>query len=146
MTCECGCGQVPRTIKGKYRRFVGGHQNRGRCNGKAIRPYESLYKNMLNQARKRSLSAPLTYEDFLSFVGTAHCHYCESLVDWAMYNPNTGERNRYNLDRKDNDVGYEKENLVVCCKRCNYGKGDRFSYEEWVVMTAALKKAKTAAA
>ena len=36
---------------------------------------------------------------------------------------------KYNLDRKDNSIGYSKNNCVVCCSTCNYIKGDKFTYE-----------------
>ena len=65
------------------------------------------------------------------------CHYCGDRVAWAKFN---GGNKAYNLDRKDNDLGYLKSNTVVACGRCNRGKADRFSYEEWVCMAAALQK------
>jgi hypothetical protein len=47
---------------------------------------------------------------------------------------------RYYLDRKDNGLEYVKSNLVVCCGVCNHGKAHRYTYEEWVCMTAALRQ------
>jgi hypothetical protein len=46
----------------------------------------------------------------------------------------------YNLDRKDSSVGYVISNLVVCCKRCNLSKADRFTYEEWVEIGKVIRK------
>jgi hypothetical protein len=44
------------------------------------------------------------------------------------------------LDRRDNSLGYVPGNVVVACKRCNYGKSDDFTYEEWLGMTEYFRK------
>ena len=62
------------------------------------------------------------------------CHYCGlsfdelNLIDDIL---NNGVR-RLSVDRKNNDIGYIKENLVLACKRCNSIKLDFFTYEEMV--------------
>lgn len=56
-----------------------------------------------------------------------------------MYNPDKNG-GAYYLDRKNNDRGYEKGNLVVCCTRCNRGKSDQFSYEEWVEIGKTIRQ------
>lgn len=77
----------------------------------------------------------LTYEDFLTFTEQQRCHYCLADLTWTEYN-GTG---RYNLDRKDTTQGYIVENVVPCCQRCNKGKCDSFSYQEWYAMTAMFR-------
>ena len=34
------------------------------------------------------------------------------------------------IDRKDNELGYNKENMVLACHLCNFIKMNRFSYRE----------------
>jgi hypothetical protein len=65
---------------------------------------------------KKSMSI-LTYEEFVSFTRTKRCHYCHNPVHWQDYNAT-----HYNLDRKNNGLGYSLLNCAVCCKRCNRGK------------------------
>lgn len=79
----------------------------------------------------------MSFEDFVQMTQTTECHYCAENILWEPHN-----NGAYNLDRKDNTVGYTKENVVVCCGRCNRGKGFHFTYEEWVCMTVALRKLK----
>ena len=44
---------------------------------------------------------------------------CSDAVD-----PKAAVRCRFTgIDRMDNAVGYEKQNIVPCCKSCNYMKG-----------------------
>lgn len=81
----------------------------------------------------------LTYEEFVEFTSTLRCHYCQSEVTWAEFNVDK-HGNNYNLDRKDHTKTYSKDNCVVCCARCNWGKQDQFSYDEWYGMTAYLRR------
>ena len=91
------------------------------------RPYEWRYNAALNRARHPML---LTYDDFFEFTKITECHYCGAHIEW-------GEpfgKNRpsgLNLDRKDSEGSYTKANVVVACRRCNYGKNNFFTYEEW---------------
>jgi hypothetical protein len=48
----------------------------------------------------------------------------------------------YRLDRKDNSLGYIPGNVVGCCTRCNYAKGDRYSYIEWYAMSEPFRTGK----
>jgi hypothetical protein len=119
LTKSCGCGQ--------------GHNR--------LRPYEALYKRVRrdNTVRLRSLEFTLTYEEFLEFTKIDKCHYCWSPIKWQEYSSNgTG----YNLDRAENSKGYSKDNVVPCCGRCNMGKRDTFSYDEWYGMTAYFRNRK----
>lgn len=85
----------------------------------------------------------LTYEEFLKFTCIHQCHYCHAPITWAEYNARgVGIRSRYNLDRKDNAQGYFKQNLVVCCKRCNWSKGNRYTYAEWWLKCAPERAAR----
>jgi hypothetical protein len=91
------------------------------------RPYEWRYNTAVNKARHAFL---LSYDEFFEFTKTRECHYCGIGIDWG---PAFGKKRSsgLNLDRKDNNRPYEKENVVVACRRCNYGKNNFFSYEEW---------------
>lgn len=124
--CVCGCGQIvkPGDVG------IKGHSSRKR-------PYGAIYKRLENSSRERNLGEHLTYEEFLSFVAVTNCHYCGCIVEWTAHNASK-MGSGYNLDRKDNDQGYTKDNLVVCCVRCNRGKGKWFTYDEWSRMAAAL--------
>lgn len=141
--CECQCEKKTTKIISDNQLMTGGGTE---CcsfrwtNGKASKkPYESLYNFFLKTAQQRGVSVSLSYENFLNFTFISECHYCGEPITWAKYNREK-RGNGYNLDRMDNKRGYETDNIVVCCKRCNYAKGRWFTYEEWVVMTKALKE------
>jgi hypothetical protein len=105
-------------------------------------PFKSSFNHLkdsvarTNQKRKKFKEFGLTFEDFLEFVKIKNCHYCNSPIQWVEH---TGKgQHKYNLDRKDSNLGYIKTNLVVCCWRCNQMKGSQFSYEEFKAVVNLL--------
>ena len=82
-----------------------------------LRPYEYLY----NRIKQGKHEVTMTYEEFLAFTKEDKCHYCNAPVRFKIHIYGEGE-SPTNLDRKDNSIGYSKNNCVVCCKRCNVGK------------------------
>ena len=104
-----------------------------------LRPYESLYNIFVREAVRSERFDKLSYEDFLGYVRVRECHNCDGQIKWAESNPNTNG-NSYNLDRKNNDIGYHKENCVVCCGRCNRAKSKYFTYEEWVEIGKTIRR------
>lgn len=72
----------------------------------------------------------ISYEEFLGLTKELQCHYCGASITWVAH-PTNDKGVAYNLDRKDNDKGYTLNNVVVCCKLCNYTKANRFSYDEF---------------
>ncbi len=141
--CDCACGGSKKATAPALRtraiQSCGCLQRENAAkNGIAtrLRPYEASYNHLLRAARKRNLNVDISYEEFLIYTEQPTCHYCTDSVVWASYD---GHNKAYNLDRKDNALGYLKSNIVVACGRCNQAKSNLFSYEEWVAMTAALR-------
>jgi len=100
-----------------------------------IKPlYYGLYTKCKNSAKKKDIFFDLTFEEFKFFTKIHNCIYCDSLIDW-----NTS-KDRYNLDRKDNSIGYIKNNLVVCCWFCNNLKSNLLNYEEFILFKPILIK------
>lgn len=119
------CGKNRRVARSKTK------EDNGLCRNCAtrIRPYEALYNSLCCQKRNIEKGIQLTYEEFVEFTSIDSCEYCGNNVRWTKYSRKKNG-NRYNLDRKNNDLGYFKDNLVVCCKTCNRVKREAFTYEE----------------
>ena len=93
-----------------------------------LRPYEYRYNACKHRARHPML---LTYEEFFEFTKITECHYCGHVIDWGE--PFGKDRpSGLNLDRKDSGLPYQLDNVVVSCLRCNYGKNNFFTYNEWL--------------
>lgn len=132
--CKCDCGNIKAVDSSALRRGATkscGCLHREKCGGQnRLRPYESLYNTFIGKAKVKHLKV-LSYKQFLKFTTILNCHYCKSPITWAKYYPNKNGSG-YNLDRKNNKKGYTVNNCVVCCKRCNAGKSNIFTYEQWL--------------
>ena len=102
------------------------------------RPYESIYRRLFNDWRKPIVD--LTYEQFLSFVKIKNCCYCGDHINRVPFATVKGKFSSaaYFLDRKDAKKPYSTQNCVVCCTQCNFLKGNRFTYTEFLCIGDAL--------
>jgi len=95
------------------------------CNNRnKLRPFEALFNFLVSQAKGRT-TVELTYSEYLTFTTTKECHYCHIPIDWR---PHWSNPSGHHLDRKDNCIGYTKDNCVVCCGPCNKIKSDHFKH------------------
>jgi hypothetical protein len=134
----CDCGNYTKVLsgnlKGKSTRSCGCFS--AECRKK--KPYEAIYNRLLRTA-KHLHGKPLTYENFLQFTNVKECHYCGAKIEWTKHFHSLRGVSRYNLDRKDNARGYSSNNLVVCCRLCNFTKADRFTYEQFVEIGKVIR-------
>jgi hypothetical protein len=135
---QCSCGNEIRSRPSYL------HKHSGLCNvcngkktiGQAqiknrLRPFEAKF----NIFKVKCPETNLTYDDYLTFVDK-NCHYCDRILPWQAF----GENNPgFWLDRKDNNLGHTKGNLVVCCGVCNMTKRHEFSYQEFLLLAPTLK-------
>ncbi len=138
-TCRCECG----TIKSIARNALICNLTKScGCYHKTVtrlRPFESRYNYLLNFNQTSDI-VEITYEDFVKFTNTKNCHYCTAIIPWTAYQGNGKKgNNSYYLDRMDNSKGYTLDNCVVCCPRCNKGKGFSFTYQQWYKMTEPFR-------
>ena len=135
--CTCGSGRT-KVVRGSSLRD-GTCRGCGCLNSIRLRPFESLYRKLLRDAataRSKPVPVALSYEDFLKFTKIKECHYCRAGIVWLPFQNNI---HGYKLDRKNSSEGYSYGNCVVCCVRCNRGKTDLFTYDEWYAMTAIFR-------
>ena len=137
--CRCQCGtERPMAIPALKR--GGGCKRCQIKHGPQLRPYEHVYNTararVLNRYDRRTHEFTITFEEFLALVNTGRCHYCHAILAWQKHGGAGATRHcAHHMDRKDNHGGYTMQNVVACCTRCNFAKGDRYTYEEWVGMT-----------
>ena len=120
--CKCDCG-IEKEIC-IYHLKNGNTKSCGCLHKEIVRkkPYEALYNHFIrNNSLIRRIECNLTFEQFVEFTGVTNCYYCGEKIEWSKYNLHNGFW-AFNLDRRNNNIGYVKENCVVCCGDCNYMK------------------------
>jgi 5-methylcytosine-specific restriction endonuclease McrA len=88
-----------------------------------------VFSHYMAKCRAKSVSFQLTAQQFRDLT-TSPCHYCGEVYTRAVvYKQKSGVKTSVSLplngvDRKDSSKGYELENAVSCCPRCNRAKND----------------------
>jgi len=104
-------------------------------------PYMYIY-NELKSHKKNDKDLNLSFKEFLEIIKNPECHYCGIPLKYEKYSRYWGKvhSRAHQLDRKDNNLGYDKDNLVTCCWECNRLKSNRFTYNEFIQLSPTLKK------
>jgi hypothetical protein len=76
------------------------------------------YKNQ-DVKKKKLENNFITYEECLEklVISKLKCYYCKK--DCLLTYENIREPKQWTLDRIDNSQGHNKENVVICCLKCN---------------------------
>lgn len=93
-----------------------------------------LFYRYKHDAEKRGLSFPLSFDDLMA-ITQRDCYYCGVPPCKYLKKMTAREGFFYNgIDRLDNLRGYEQENIVPCCKDCNWAKMDltQEAYMAWI--------------
>jgi hypothetical protein len=89
------------------------------------------YYSLLKRAKEKNLELNLSYEDYhkLKLSDCTYCGVSELFLKFycELLKVNTPFMT---IDRKDNNLGYTKENCVSACFLCNKIKGNFFDFDE----------------
>lgn len=77
------------------------------------RSHRGRYSYGKHRAKKRGVSWTLTFAHYEALLESQVCYYCRGTL------APTG----VGLDRQDNRLGYDPNNVVPCCRSCNTTKG-----------------------
>ena len=100
----------------------------------------SGYKNQ--DVKKKKLTDKLiSYEECLEklVISKLKCYYCKT--DCLITYENVREQSQWTLDRLDNSIGHEKDNVVICCLNCNLKR--RTTNDEKFKFTKQMRIIKT---
>lgn len=122
---QCVCGiEVERSVSevksGNIKACKScGNKNKGKSHIKddLQTSCNSAYAKIRSQASIRNIEFTLNKEDFRALV-TSLCTYCGA--SGSSYKIRSASVN--GIDRLDSSLGYTKENVVACCKKCNIAK------------------------
>jgi hypothetical protein len=89
--------------------------------------------------KDRGVKVDLSYEDLLHFVSKKTCEYCDKELVWVERQTKKTS-GATNLDRKESDREYSKDNCVSCCWECNRIKGNVYTFDEMKIIGALFKQ------
>lgn len=86
----------------------------------------------------------ITPEEFTDWYNNQEkiCYYCGRSIKEVQQSNDAFNKKIYRLtiDRKNNDIGYTKNNICLCCYRCNSIKSDYFTEEEMLKIGQIIKE------
>lgn len=96
---------------------------------------EGIYTELKRNIIRRGITV-CGREEFVVWYNeaTKFCAYCclpEELLGIVDYMPSNRVK-RLTIDRKDNDIGYTKDNMALACAKCNTIKNDILTYGEMI--------------
>lgn len=129
--CSCDCGNEV-ILRGSA--FTSGNTKSCGCLSREVKASKRLpdNKGVINHiilqykrhAKNRGLIWNLTYEQVEKIIQEP-CFYCGTEKSNHKVTKNCKEGYDHNgIDRVDSSIGYEPDNVVSCCKLCNYAKRD----------------------
>lgn len=89
---------------------------------------KGYYTKLRFSAKKRNNHFSLGRDEFIAWFESQrlNCFYCGRLLS-----RNGGYSNdNITIDRRDNSIGYQIDNIVMSCRRCNTIKGNTFTADE----------------
>lgn len=109
--------------------------------------YQSFCKDCEQfMERKKKKGGNLIMKEFGEWLKAQkqRCVYCDITLEKIQeINDNSilwGHCFRLTYDRKDSSKGYDKENIVLACFRCNRIKSDLFTFKEMKTIGKIIKK------
>ena len=135
-SCTCGCSAIVRTshlVEGRVRscgcyliESLSEHPRASKPEGAAYLRY--VFGYYIKNAKIRSLSFNLSFDEFCQIV-VKNCYYCGLEPEQGRNKSRLNRPKVFNgitkhngIDRVDNSRGYVQDNIVPCCKTCQYAK------------------------
>ena len=101
-----------------------------------------IYFVIKNSAIHRNIEFNLTEEIFNNWYNNQEqkCYYCNRSIQKIKKDIKEDKRykNRLSIDRKNNNRGYEINNIVLACSRCNIVKGNYFTEQQMLELGKKL--------
>ena len=87
------------------------------------------------------------YTEFVKLINEKECSYCKLTIDKVEQLAEKKQLFKKNergwtleIDRKNSNKEYEKDNCVMSCYWCNNAKTDEFTYDEFIEIGKSFEK------
>lgn len=102
--------------------------------------FSDKYRRLRSNAKIRNKIFNLSFEEFVLIRMSKTCLYCGRTAEELITKDKIVRREVMTIDRINNNKGYSKENCVLACYDCNRIKGNRFSYNEMILIGNLFNK------
>ena len=136
--CKCDCGKT-KVVQGD--RLKNGKTKSCGCLRKGmhflplgVAMLRRAMTNYRSNAKCKGISFKLTEKQFKKII-QQDCYYCGMKPNNILRGQNNNKDLIYNgIDRIDNNKGYTINNVVPCCKLCNYRKkaSTVWEFKDWI--------------
>jgi len=142
--CICDCGKT-KEIRSSC--LVRGHTKSCGClrgekaaiNGMVVKldfplaSQRTLFRLCKRRSKKIDHIFNISFDDFITII-RGSCYYCGQKPSNIYRLKGSGDFLYSGIDRAENSKGYTLENVVPCCKICNFAKGtlSKNEFLDWV--------------
>jgi 5-methylcytosine-specific restriction endonuclease McrA len=112
----------------------------------ANRTPSGKFYNLKFRAKKSNIPFLLTRKQFGEWFLNQElkCHYCGKSVNFGGEDYTNGNSMKHlTIDRKNTILGYDIDNIVISCRKCNTIKGDWFTEKEMLEIANKYLKGET---
>lgn len=138
--CNCDCGTKDVIADSNSLRCGSTISCGNKCKLK-VKPNNYAAKNTVflyyrNNAKKRNIPFLLSKEEVFQIIEQP-CYFCGAIKS-NIINTDTYTYRYNGIDRINSNIGYNKNNIVACCKYCNRAKSDMSldMFIEWIKKVA----------
>ena len=139
--CKCDCGveidmDQPNLLK----------QNRScGCQHTKFTALEASQRNIISKYKTHARKAKRLWDisDELALaLFESSCHYCGILPSNSKASKDFKHYKYNGIDRIDNKLGYILDNVLPCCKACNFAKGGQtyINFINWLDLVVAFRQ------
>jgi len=127
--CQCDCGTEKIISEYSFKNGISkGCTACGRRKKPGLASMRYLFRKYKDSAKHKGYDFDLTEEQFKE-ITQQNCYYCGAKPNQKVGRGLFGEYIHNGIDRIDNSKGYTIDNIVPCCKQCNYAKRNLTSQE-----------------
>jgi 5-methylcytosine-specific restriction endonuclease McrA len=124
--CECDCGnrkEVPATYITRGRRVSCGCVYQKKSTVSKDKNLKTVLREYKSGGPRRGYKWELSDKQALQLL-KGNCFYCGNPPNNTRDTCKEADKFTFNgIDRLDSEVGYNPDNCVSCCTKCNYAKG-----------------------
>jgi 5-methylcytosine-specific restriction endonuclease McrA len=134
---DCDCGGQRLVLPWTF--MAGNNTNCGCQRNLNLSGYKDTFARYKGQAKRRHIPFELTFEEFMALM-KGDCHYCGRAPSQVCYRHQMTNpvRALYSgVDRLDSQLPYRPDNVVSCCKNCNWAKKE-MPYDEFIQWIVGL--------